>query len=141
MSERLFYQLVADGLLVLHGLFVAFVVFGLMLVIAGWLAGWRWTRNLWFRLLHLGAIAFVTVQAWLGMICPLTTWEMAFRERAGDVVYAGSFIEYWLHRLIFYQAEPWVFTLAYTLFGLAVVGGWILHPPRFRSASSRGGGP
>lgn len=132
MNERLFYQLAADGLLILHVLFVAFVVFGLLLILTGMAARWQWTRNRWFRSLHLAAIVIVTAQAWFGMICPLTTWEMYFREKAGDVVYTGSFIEYWLHRIIFYQAEPRVFVLAYTVFGLAVIASWYFYPPRFR---------
>jgi len=32
MDERLINQLIADGLLIVHGLFVAFVVFGLAVV-------------------------------------------------------------------------------------------------------------
>ena len=61
---------------------------------------------------------------------PLTTWEMQFRERAGQFTYSGSFIEHWLHRLIFYEAEAWVFILAYTVFGIAVIATWIGYPPR-----------
>ena len=34
--------------------------------------------------------------AWIGMICPLTTWEMALRAKAGDATYSGSFIAHWL---------------------------------------------
>lgn len=133
MNERLIYQLMADGLLILHALLVAFVVFGLVLIIIGMLAKWQWTRNRWFRSLHLLAIIIVAAQAWLGVVCPLTTWEMYFREKAGEVAYAGSFIEYWLQRLIFFQAESWVFTLAYTLFGLSVIASWFFYPPRFHN--------
>ena len=123
--------LAADGLLVLHALFIAFVVFGLLLVIAGMFGNWRWTRNPWFRLTHLGAIGFVVLQSWLGMICPLTTWENELRQLAGQQGYAGSFVQHWLHKLIFYQAEAWVFTLAYTVFGALVVLAWLLAPPEF----------
>ena len=123
--------LAADGLLVIHALFIAFVVFGLLLIIAGMLGNWRWTRNPWFRLIHLGAIGFVVLQSWLGMICPLTTWENDLRQLAGQQGYAGSFVQHWLHKLIFYQAEAWVFTLAYTAFGALVALAWYLAPPVF----------
>jgi hypothetical protein len=132
MNGNLLYQLAADGLLILHALIVAFVVFGLLLTVLGALMKWQWTRNSWFRSLHLLAIIIIAVQSWFGIICPLTTWEMGFRAKAGDFVYAGSFIEYWLHRLIFFEADTWVFTLVYTLFGLAVVATWVFYPPRFR---------
>lgn len=121
--------LAADTLLVIHALFIAFVLFGLLLVLAGIPGNWRWTRNPWFRLAHLGAIGVVVLQSWLGMICPLTTWEHNLRQLAGHPGYAGSFVQHWLHRLIFYQAEAWVFTLSYTLFGALVVLAWLLAPP------------
>ena len=122
-------MLAADGLLIIHTLFIAFVVFGLILIITGLAGQWRWVRNPWFRFLHLGAIGIVVVQSWLGVVCPLTTWENNLRERAGDVAYAGSFIQHWLHKLIFYQADAWVFTLVYTAFAALVVLAWYLAPP------------
>ena len=79
----------ADAILLLHVLFVAFVVLGLVLVFVGRALGWFWVRNRWFRLLHLIAIAVVVIQSWLRVICPLTTLEMEFRSRAGDAVYPG----------------------------------------------------
>ena len=75
MSEQQFL-LAADAVLLLHTLFVAFVVFGLMLIVAGGALSWTWVRNRTFRIIHLFAIGIVVLQAWLGMICPLTTIEM-----------------------------------------------------------------
>ena len=123
------FLLAADGLLIIHALFIAFVVFGLILIIAGLVRGWRWVRNPWFRFIHLGAIGIVVIQAWLNVICPLTVWENNLREKAGDATYAGSFIQHWLHELIFYQAEAWVFTLSYTAFAALVILAWYLAPP------------
>ena len=61
------YQILADTVLTIHLLVVAFVLFGLVLVLAGNGLGWRWVNNLWFRLAHLGAIAIVVAEAWLGI--------------------------------------------------------------------------
>ena len=129
MNEQQLYRHLADAILLMHSLFIAFFVFGLVLITLGMLMKWQWSRNLWFRLTHLLAVAIVVVQAWLGIICPLTTWENSLREKAGDFTYAQSFIEHWLHKLIFYQAEPWVFTLAYSVFGLLVIASWYWSPP------------
>ena len=123
------YRLAADGVLLAHGLFVLFVIMGLLLTLAGAARGWTWVRNPWFRGLHLGAIAVVVLQAWLGMVCPLTTLEMALRASAGDAIYAGSFIAHWMGRLLYYHAPQWVFVVAYSLFGLAVLATWVLIPP------------
>jgi hypothetical protein len=123
------YGLLADAILIVHALFVAFVVLGLVLILLGLWRGWPWVRNFWFRLAHLVAIGIVVLQAWAGVLCPLTVWENALRERAGEAAYAGSFIQHWLHRLLFWQAEPWVFTAVYTVFGVAVALTWIIGRP------------
>lgn len=133
MEKQLLYHLAADTLLIVHVLFVAFIVLGFVMILLGTIAKWNWTRNLWFRSLHLAAIVIVVIQTWFGVLCPLTTWEMYFREKAGDMVYAGSFIQYWLHRVLFYQAEAWVFALCYTVFGVMVIASWYFHRPHFRS--------
>jgi hypothetical protein len=116
--------------LVLHFGIVVFVVGGLLAVVAGNWVGWKWVNAWWFRLAHLAAIGFVVIQTWLGQLCPLTTLESWLRVQAGTSAYEGSFIEYWLHRLIFYEAQPWQFTLAYTVFAALVVLAWWRFPPR-----------
>ena len=122
--------LAADLILIVHALFIAFVVLGLVCVIAGRFLSWSWVRNRRFRIAHLVCIGIVVVQSWLGMICPLTTWEMALRRRGGDTAYEGSFISHWLGELIYYQAPAWVFVLAYTSFGALVLFSWYWVRPR-----------
>lgn len=129
MESKSLFLLAADALLVTHALFVAFVIFGLLLVFAGKLLSWGWVRNPWFRLAHLLAIGVVAAQSWLGMICPLTTWEMTLREKAGDAVYGGTFVSHWLEKILYYNAPAWVFVLCYTLFGLLVVAAWFWVRP------------
>ncbi|MBK9608217.1 MAG: DUF2784 domain-containing protein [Betaproteobacteria bacterium] len=124
------WQLLADAVLSLHVAIVVFVVGGLVVIVAGNLAGWRWINALWFRVAHLAAIAIVAAEAWFGAVCPLTTLEMWLRGKARATTYSGSFIEHWLQRLLYYDAPPWAFTLAYSLFGLAVVAAWWRFPPR-----------
>lgn len=130
MRDEPLYQLLADAVLTLHFALVAFVVGGLVLILVGNMRGWRWVNGLWFRLLHLVAIGVVVAQAWLGATCPLTSLEMWLRARAGATTYNGSFIEYWLQRLMYYEAPAWVFTLVYSLFGLLVAATWWRFPPR-----------
>ena len=126
------YLLAADLILFTHVLFVAFVVIGLVLILLGKLLDWHWVRNWWFRIAHLVAIVVVVLQAWLGVICPLTTLELYLRQQAGDAVYAGTFISHWLEAILYYQAPMWVFTLCYTVFGALVVLSWFWVRPRPR---------
>ena len=124
-----FHLIAADALLILHSSFVLFVVGGLLLIVAGGVRGWSWVRNRWFRLAHLAAIAIVVVQSWFGLVCPLTTWEMALRVRGGQEAYQSTFISHWLGRLLYYHAPDWVFVVAYTAFGAIVLAClWWVRP-------------
>jgi len=124
------YGLAADSLLLIHFLFVLFVVLGLILVFVGGFLCWRWVSNPLFRVAHLLGVAVVVVQAWRGEICPLTTWEMALRAKAGDDVYATSFIAHWLTQLLYYEFPLWVFMVCYTIFGVLVLASWFIVRPR-----------
>jgi len=124
------FLFLADAVLALHVALVLFVVGGLVLVVAGNCLGWRWVNLPWFRIAHLATIGVVVAEAWLGIVCPLTTLEMWLRAKANAATYAGRFIEHWLHALLFWEAEPWVFTAAYTAFALAVAAAWWYFPPR-----------
>lgn len=84
-------RLLADAVLVLHGLFILFAVFGGLLV-------WRWPRLAW---LHLPAAAWAGWVVSAGWICPLTPIENALRRSAGEAGYSGGFIEHYLLGLIY----------------------------------------
>ena len=126
------YLVAADAVLLLHVLFVVFVVVRLVLILAGKLMSWNWVRNWWFRVIHLAAIGIVVLQSWLGVICPLTTLEMYLRGRAGDATYTGSFVSHWLESILYYRAPAWVFAVAYTAFAIVVVMSWIWVRPHGR---------
>jgi len=130
MAGSVYYRFAADLVLVLHTLFVAFVILGLILILLGAVRRWHWIRNPWFRIGHLAAIGIVVAQAWLEVLCPLTNLEMTLRAKAGDAVYSGSFIAHWMDELLYYDAPLWVFTLCYTVFGLLVATSWIFVRPR-----------
>ena len=130
MESGFQYVLAADLLLFTHVLFVAFVIFGVALIVIGRTFDWTWVRNPWFRFAHLAAIGVVALQSWVGVICPLTTWEMALRQRADQIVYSGSFISHWLESLLYFQAPAWAFTVAYTVFAGIVLACWFWVRPR-----------
>lgn len=124
------YLILANAVLISHVGIVLFIVLGQLLVVIGAFKHWRWIRNLPFRALHLAAIVYVAMQTWFGLVCPLTTFEQWLRVQGGQGSYEGDFIGYWLAKLLFYQAEPWVFMVIYTAFALLVAAGWWWAPPR-----------
>ena len=112
--------LLADLIVIVHFLFVLFVVGGLALIWTGAACGWRWVRNFWFRAAHLAAIAFVAGESLAGIWCPLTVWEDALRGAHAE----ESFVARWIHRILFYSFPEWVFTIAYVAFAVAVAATW-----------------
>jgi hypothetical protein len=132
----LFYRILADVIVAVHFSYMAFVVFGQLAVLVGILARWEWIRNFKFRLIHLAAILIVVLESWLGITCPLTTWERQLRAASGEESYTGDFIARWLHDLLFFEAEPWVFTLCYSVFGAVVLLTLVLAPPRRRRSET-----
>lgn len=122
----------ADAVLIVHVLFVLFVVGGFTLILAG-ARRWGWVRNRAFRIAHLAAIVFVAAEALLGVTCPLTYWEDVLRATGRE---ERSFIGRWLAWLLYYDLPEWVFALAYAAFAVAVIWSWRAIPPRARSTRS-----
>jgi hypothetical protein len=125
----------ANLIVVVHAVYVAFVVFGLLAILVGAARGWKWVRNPIFRVAHISAIGFVVAEALIGMDCPLTVWEERLRRMAGQKSYSGDFLAYWAHRLMFFEGPTWVVTLAQCVFGGAVLAAFLFAPPRWRSGS------
>lgn len=80
------YRLAADAVLLLHAVFILFVVFG------GLLAR-RWPRMAW---IHLPAAVWGAFVELSGAGCPLTALENKFLAQAGLAGYGGGFIEHYL---------------------------------------------
>jgi Protein of Unknown function (DUF2784) len=116
----------ADALLVLHFAIVVFIVGGLVLTWVGAALGWVWVRNPWFRFVHLAAIAFVALEAIVGMTCPLTEWEDVLRGGG----HAESFVGRWVRYLLYYRAPERLFTALYVAWTAATLFTLRLVPPR-----------
>jgi hypothetical protein len=87
-------SVLADAVVLVHGLFIVFVVAGAALL-------WRWPRLVW---LHLPAVLWGAYAEFSGAICPLTPLENRLRALAGEAGYAQGFVEHYLLPLIYPQA-------------------------------------
>ncbi len=79
----MWYQLLADAVVILHLAFVLFVLFG------GLLALWK-PRMVW---LHLPAALWGAAVEFGGWVCPLTPFEQWLRLEGGQPGYRSDFIE------------------------------------------------
>ena len=129
------YGNVADAIVFLHVLYVAYVVVGQAIIVLAGTFRTQWGRNPWFRWSHLTAIGIVAFEEVMGWTCPLTTWEQQFRTLAGQEWHADTFMARLTHALIF--SQPWpqeVFAAVHISFCLIVLQAILLYPPRwFRS--------
>ena len=78
------WQPLADLVLVLHVAVAAFVVGYPLLVVAGALLRRTVPDGIGLRVGHGALTAAVAVQAWLGVVCPLTTLESWLRQQASN---------------------------------------------------------
>ena len=77
------FRILADATVVLHLLFVVFVICGGLLAV-------RWPRVAWA---HLPAAAWGAWVEFAGWICPLTPLENWLRVHGGSATYTSSFVE------------------------------------------------
>jgi hypothetical protein len=158
-----FYSFLADALVVVHGAFCAFVLFGQVFIVLVWISRlcqaaastdeepgyrlpifgrisrWGWVRNPWFRTIHLVCILVVAYEASIQFTCPLTTWENDLRELAGEPVRGTSFVGRLLNEILFsdsYDGE--IIHKIHMAFGGFVLFTFLFFPPRFRR--KHGGG-
>jgi hypothetical protein len=125
-------MLLADIILIIHFIFVLFVVGSLPIIWAGARMRLDFVRNRRFRLAHISAILFVVVESLIGMVCPLTLLEDYLRgTETGD-----GFIQRWLHSILFYDVPEWVLAAIYVLFALLVVITFRRVPPYPRKPHS-----
>lgn len=76
----------ADAVLVVHLLFVAFVVLGGLFVR-------RWPRVAW---VHVPVAIYGAAIEFIGFLCPLTPLEVWLRRRGGEAGFEGGFIEHYI---------------------------------------------
>ncbi len=83
--------ILADALVIVHLLFVVFVMAG------GFLLA-RWPKLAW---LHLPAAAWGATIEFTGGICPLTPLENHLRVLGGGSAYSGDFVERYLLPILY----------------------------------------
>ena len=87
----MWYRAGADIVVVVHLLFIGFVVGGVFLA-------WRWPRIVWA---HIPAVVYGALVEFAGFTCPLTLLENDLRRHAGQAGYRGGFIAHYLVKVIY----------------------------------------
>ena len=85
------YQSLADLVLLVHLVFIVFVLLGGLLAFR-----WRWVP-----MAHLPAAAWGVAVEFFGWVCPLTPLENALRRAGGSTGYSVGFIEQYIVPLVY----------------------------------------
>ena len=104
---------IAEAIVWLHVVVIAFSVFGLVAIPLGAWGGWRGVRVFWWRALHIGILGIVALQAVLGRACFLTIWEGDLLRLAGQMASNEPLIQQWVNRAIYWPLPLWVFAVLY----------------------------
>jgi hypothetical protein len=101
-------KLAVDSIIVLHFIFVLFVLFGALFLL-------RWRGLVW---LHIPAMIWGILVELNGWVCPLTPLENQLREKAGLGLYHGDFVMHYIMPVL-YPAN--LSRTTQILFGIVVI--------------------
>ena len=111
---------IANLLVIVHFLFVLFVILGGLLL-------FRWPR---IAFVHLPAAAWGVMLELNHWICPLTPIEQSMRRAAGEEGYTGGFIDHYIIPLIYPEGLTpeiqWVLGAIVLLLNAVIYGIWML---------------
>ena len=122
------YGFLADVVVLVHVLYIAYVLFGQVAIVLAAMLRKEWGRNPWFRGTHLLAIGVVVLESFMNWRCPLTVWEEQLRAMAGQS-FNGSetFMGRVLHQTMFIEGQPEIFfTTMYVAMMVVVVQGLLM---------------
>ena len=116
----------ADTILILHFLVIIFIISLYFLIPYGYSKNWKFVKNYKIRLAHLMLIFFITLETFLGIICPLTTLENDLRGQS----YSETFISFWISKVIYWDLPTTFFIVVYTIFLIFAIILWLKFLPK-----------
>jgi len=89
------YGWLADAVVLVHFLWIAFLILG----------GWWGRRNRWVGRIHLAGLASTLLLETFDWYCPLTHLEVWLRRNGAQAGYTESFITHYLNSLIYIELQ------------------------------------
>jgi len=108
------YKIFADFVVLVHFLWILFLIFGVLLGV----------RSKAIKYIHLSGLLFAILIQIFGWYCPLTHLEFWLRSKHNpSIAYAGSFIIYYMERLVYLEISQTGILLA--TIGLVIFNSWL----------------
>jgi len=92
-ADPVVYRLLADGVMLIHFSFLAFVALG----------GFVARRYRWVLVPHVAAVAWGALTVTVGLECPLTGWENTLRRLGDEDGLPRGFIDTYLTGVVYPQ--------------------------------------
>jgi len=121
------FRLLADGVVLVHGAYLAYVVLGGLVAL-------RWPRTF---PVHVATVAWGVLVVAASVRCPLTVAEDWLRRRGGEVPAAGGFIDRYVEGVL-YPAR--LTPLVQAVVGVLVLACWLTLLARRPVAAGPGPG-
>lgn len=123
------FKIIADTIVVLHFVWILFMLLGFILTIWGFF--WKGFFELWlFRTLHLCGILYVSLLAILREYCPLTILENISRLKYNpETIYPGSFIAHYIEKLVYPDVNPLILIIGTIFIAVFTLVIFIGKPP------------
>ncbi len=108
------YKLLADSVVIIHFLWIIFLIFGAFLGV----------KNRFIKIFHISGLGFAFIIQIFQWYCPLTYLEVWLRIRhEPTLTYTGSFIIHYLEKVIYINLSPYIILILTVL--LAIFNLWV----------------
>tara|TARA_B100000989_G_scaffold296164_1_gene278804 strand:+ start:2389 stop:2751 length:363 start_codon:yes stop_codon:yes gene_type:complete len=119
-------MLLADLILIIHFFIIIFIISLFALVPYGYYRKWNWVSRKKIRYTHLFLMTLVTIESFIGIICPLTILENHLR----GTITNQSFLSKHLSKIIFFNFPSSFFLALYFSGFLGAVYLSFKYPPK-----------
>ena len=126
----MFYRLLADFIVLIHFLWILFMIWGFgRTILAVIKKDRKFLQNKFIRTFHLAGILVVAFLIIIDKTCFLTIWEIKLRVISGVSTYTGSFIVHYLEKLVYPDVDPLLVEVPSVIIGGITLFIYILFPP------------
>jgi len=124
------YKFLAEIILVIHFLWILFMLYGFVYNLVGLLFNKKLLKNFWLRTIHLVGILYVASLAILNKYCPLTILETKLRQKF-DPTFSqpDSFIIYHLEKIVYPEIHPIVIVIPTVIIAIFSFLVYLIKPP------------
>ncbi|MGC8616982.1 MAG: DUF2784 domain-containing protein [Desulfurella sp.] len=126
------YAALADVVVVIHFLYAATIIVGLILIYIGKYIKWHFVKNATFRIIHLVMIMIVAFESVFHIECPLTYIEYKLLSLAKMHYQNTPFIAGFINKILFWNLPNEFFDILYIALAIFILLSFFIVPIDFK---------